>query len=168
MRIPGNGGFGVYFKVDSTRNNKCKKCGVPIGSNSRTLECRKCHRHPHDAQMRRPYYRMKMYGLSHSDFKGLLLLQGGKCPICKVDLVESPPDGTRSNIHVDHNHETGAVNGLLCSRCNPGRGYWHNDEATLARAIVWCRRERLGPNHHGECDELERKLMALLFPSSTG
>jgi len=44
----------------------------------------------------------------------LLTKQGFKCGICGEDLSNS--DNT--NRHVDHNHETGEVRGVMCRRCN--------------------------------------------------
>lgn len=54
----------------------------------------------------------KTYGLGSSDYAALLALQGGRCAICRAR-----PKSKR--LAVDHAHdETGAVRGLLCSRCN--------------------------------------------------
>lgn len=53
----------------------------------------------------------KTYGLASSDYDALLKRQGGKCAICRAR-----PKSKR--LAVDHDHKTGAVRGLLCSRCN--------------------------------------------------
>lgn len=53
----------------------------------------------------------KTYGLSPADYDRLLALQGGRCAICR-----GRPKSKR--LAVDHSHVTGAVRGLLCSRCN--------------------------------------------------
>jgi hypothetical protein len=42
--------------------------------------------------------------------------QGGKCAICKK------PPGTR-RFHLDHNHKTGEIRGLLCFSCNYKLGF---------------------------------------------
>jgi len=44
----------------------------------------------------------------------LLESQGYKCAICQLDLKEEQP----SNQHVDHNHTTGKIRGVLCRSCN--------------------------------------------------
>jgi hypothetical protein len=53
----------------------------------------------------------KTYGITGDDYAALLKRQGGKCAICRAR-----PKSKR--FAVDHNHVTGAVRGLLCSRCN--------------------------------------------------
>ena len=53
----------------------------------------------------------KTYGLTAEQYDDLLKRQGGKCAICR-----NKPKSKR--LAVDHDHGTGAVRGLLCSRCN--------------------------------------------------
>ncbi|UYL87156.1 endonuclease VII [Microbacterium phage OscarSo] len=53
----------------------------------------------------------KTYGITGDDYAALLKRQGGKCAICRAR-----PKSKR--LAVDHDHKTGAVRGLLCSRCN--------------------------------------------------
>lgn len=53
----------------------------------------------------------KTYGLAAGDYERLLVAQGGRCAICRAR-----PKSKR--LAVDHDHKTGAVRGLLCSRCN--------------------------------------------------
>lgn len=53
----------------------------------------------------------KTYGITGDDYGALLKRQGGRCAICRAR-----PKSKR--LAVDHNHKTGAVRGLLCSRCN--------------------------------------------------
>lgn len=54
---------------------------------------------------------VKTYGITADDYEELLKRQGGKCAICRAR-----PRSKR--LAVDHNHTTGEVRGLLCSRCN--------------------------------------------------
>lgn len=53
----------------------------------------------------------KVYGLTADEYEALLRLQGGKCAICRQRPVSR-------RLAVDHDHKTGAVRGLCCSRCN--------------------------------------------------
>lgn len=53
----------------------------------------------------------KTYGLTPDQYDALLKMQGGRCAICRAR-----PKSKR--LAVDHDHKTGAVRGLCCSRCN--------------------------------------------------
>lgn len=53
----------------------------------------------------------KTYGLGLGDYDRMLEAQEGRCAICRAR-----PKSKR--LAVDHDHKTGAVRGLLCSRCN--------------------------------------------------
>lgn len=55
----------------------------------------------------------RAYGITYDDFLLILDYQQYKCAICEQALK----DGDRF-LHVDHNHTTGKVRGLLCSQCN--------------------------------------------------
>jgi hypothetical protein len=60
--------------------------------------------------------RLAMYGLSESEYADMNASQHGVCAICK----KTPAEGT--NLRIDHDHNTGAVRGLLCHNCNVGIG----------------------------------------------
>lgn len=53
----------------------------------------------------------KTYGITGIEYDALLKRQGGRCAICRAR-----PKTIR--LAVDHDHKSGAVRGLLCSRCN--------------------------------------------------
>lgn len=55
---------------------------------------------------------MAKYGLTLEEYDRMLETQGGGCGICGG----TNPDGRR--LHVDHDHKTGKVRGLLCINCN--------------------------------------------------
>lgn len=65
------------------------------------------------------------YGLTVDDYERMLEGQDGVCAIC------TGPSG-RMRFHVDHNHTTGRVRGLLCSRCNSGLTLLENDQLLAA------------------------------------
>jgi hypothetical protein len=66
-------------------------------------------------------------GFTAEDYDRLLAAQGGGCAICKA-----PPKTRR--LHVDHDHKTGAVRGLLCHRCNRGLPTWVSPDWLLKAA----------------------------------
>ena len=58
------------------------------------------------------------YGVSPLDFESMFNFQDGKCAICSCSF---PIDSKQWC--VDHNHDTGAVRGLLCKKCNVSLGH---------------------------------------------
>ncbi len=52
------------------------------------------------------------------DYDRLYQIQQGKCVICKRHRIE-----LRYDLHVDHDHQTGIVRGLLCINCNTWLGW---------------------------------------------
>ena len=59
----------------------------------------------------RDRYLLKRYGITEADYDRMLADHNGICGICG-----NPPK--RQRLHVDHDHKTGRVRGLLCYRCN--------------------------------------------------
>lgn len=61
-------------------------------------------------------------GLTVAQYDELLKAQGGVCAICK--RPESILHHGKNNqvLAVDHDHDTGAIRGLLCFGCNIGLG----------------------------------------------
>jgi hypothetical protein len=66
---------------------------------------------------RRKPKRARELGITDAEYTARLEVQGGGCAICG-----NPPKTRR--LHVDHNHRTGTVRGLLCYRCNRQLGYY--------------------------------------------
>lgn len=74
---------------------------------------------------------LKSHGLELRDHERLMQAQGGVCAICK-----EPPRGVRA-LHIDHDHKTGLVRGLLCHSCNTSLGGFRDDPEALLRAIAY-------------------------------
>jgi hypothetical protein len=79
---------------------------------------------------------LREYGLTLDDYDRMLTGQGGGCAICG-----RPPKEGKS-LSVDHCHETGAVRGLLCFRCNFGLSYFAESGERMAIAADYLKRER--------------------------
>ena len=79
------------------------------------------------------------YGLTPEDRQRMIADQHGKCAICQnpFDLSKGTFHGA---VHVDHNHSTGKVRGLLCSQCNFGVGNFKEKIKTLKNAIEYLRK----------------------------
>jgi len=69
--------------------------------------------------------RAAKYGLTVTELDKLLEDQGGRCAICQE----------ASKVwHIDHNHETGKVRGVLCPGCNVGIGHLRESPEALRSA----------------------------------
>ena len=84
-----------------------------------------------DPKRQRDGHLRRTFGLSLAEYDDLLARQGGKCAICG----RPPREG--SSLHVDHDHETGEVRGLLCFRCNGGLGQFAEDGDRLRLAAEY-------------------------------
>lgn len=73
----------------------------------------------------------KKYGIAHDDAINLLYDQGNVCAICSTDTP------TEKGWCVDHDHATGKVRGILCSKCNSGIGFLGDDPDTVKRALAY-------------------------------
>lgn len=75
----------------------------------------------------------RVYGLDEKAFSALVALQGGQCAICG----SIRPGGHNNQWHIDHDHQTKHVRGLLCAKCNMGIGQLKDDPATLVKAFFY-------------------------------
>lgn len=71
---------------------------------------------------------LKKYDLNKEDYDIIYNNQEGKCAICKK---------FGKILHVDHNHVTNKIRGLLCNSCNNGLGLFKDDINILEKAILY-------------------------------
>jgi len=77
------------------------------------------------------------YNLSLKDYQSLLKSQNGVCAICGRAETRKNRYGGTCQLHIDHDHKTKKVRGLLCSKCNAGLGLFNDDIKLLKRAIKY-------------------------------
>lgn len=80
------------------------------------------------AKLREKKWAKQGIDITYSQYLSLLKNQDNKCYICRNESEA---------LVVDHNHETGAVRGLLCSKCNLGLGNFDDNPARLKRAVQY-------------------------------
>ncbi len=78
------------------------------------------------------------YGMTIEDYDSMLRQQGGACAICRRE----PSTGNGKVLHVDHDHATGRVRGLLCTNCNTGLGHFRDSTDALAAAAAYLQAHR--------------------------
>ena len=117
---------------DFPRNRNCKDGRHPY--------CKPCHNaRGHETRQRlygggRHYHLKRRYGIGAAEVEELIRAQGGVCAVCREHAPE----------HVDHDHATGKVRGVLCFGCNGGLGQFQDNVDWMARAIDYIRSHRDG------------------------
>jgi len=103
--------------------------------NRKRLEWANKNRGKRTFQARRSYLKIK-FGITQNEFNKLLNAQNFKCKICgeKYNMSIDKVGRVRPNFHIDHNHKTGEIRGLLCSKCNLGIGYFKDSKELLIKA----------------------------------
>ncbi|GGU79075.1 recombination endonuclease VII [Streptomyces albospinus] len=110
-------------------HKQCRRCGEikphsewhrnATASDGLSTRCKSCR-----AAEGRAGYSKREYGISEADRDAMLKEQWGLCPIC----LESDA------VHVDHDHATGRVRGVLCFSCNAALGQFKDRPDALRRA----------------------------------
>ena len=79
----------------------------------------------------RSYYRRR-YGLTIEEAE---VMRAGGCQICGETDGDAP--GRHGKLHIDHDHVTGRVRGVLCTNCNSGIGRFADNPELLRRAVEY-------------------------------
>lgn len=80
---------------------------------------------------RHRYNLASKFGLTPAEYEAMRVAQGGVCAIC-----QGPPQPNR-RLSVDHDHQTGRIRGLLCTRCNTGIGLLNDSPTVLQQAVKY-------------------------------
>lgn len=150
-------GENVY--LDSTNRRHCRVCqrermrdwreGTRVGyANSKKTHCAQGHEYTDENTMytinqngnpRRNcrecnkangyVHRFKKYGITERHFEEMLTFQSEQCAICGKSFEFAP--------HIDHDHSTGSVRGLLCYPCNAALGQMEDSVERLKTAIKY-------------------------------
>lgn len=116
----------IKAERDMSKSNRvlCKKCVT-----ERAKEWGRSNKSRWERQKRKSHLKKK-YDLSIEEYDKIIESQCGVCAICKGSLYDSR--GYRP--HVDHDHKTGKVRGVLCTSCNNSLGKFKDNKMHLLRA----------------------------------
>jgi hypothetical protein len=108
------------------RDTHCKVCTNAAIKDYRVRNVEKTRKSNSERQLK------KNYGITFDEYDKMLERQGGVCATCG-----KPPNGRR--LHVDHDHRTGKIRGLLCHGCNVALGSVDDNPSILQRLIEYLR-----------------------------
>lgn len=77
------------------------------------------------------------FGITTEDYQRMLAAQDGVCAIC-----HGTSTGRWEHFHVDHDHDTGNVRGLLCHHCNTAIGLLRDSAEFAERAAFYLRKHK--------------------------
>jgi hypothetical protein len=79
------------------------------------------------------------YGITTDIFNLMCADQDFECAICGQQVLWP------KKLHVDHDHRTLTIRGLLCGNCNRGLGMFGDDVETIKKAVKYLRENRYDP-----------------------
>lgn len=127
-------------KTQKSTNNFYRRANTKSGLDSECADCAKERdkkRYRRDIEKRKhqnKWATLKMkFGITKDHWQKMLTSQNGACAICRKIFDRS------DNTHVDHDHQTGRVRGLLCRKCNFAVGLLSDDPGTFDRAAKYLR-----------------------------
>ena len=130
--VPRRGKFESRAR-DELGRKWCKKCSQWLEESlfadsaaridGKFFHCRVCER---DTQLK------LNYGISLEEYHSILDLQNNVCAICGISQ-----DSSSRKFHVDHDHVTGSIRGILCHHCNTGLGAFRDRPESLLSAISY-------------------------------
>jgi Recombination endonuclease VII len=114
----------AFRPIDSFCKNKASRDGL-------AAYCKPCHnKRGRENKIKnwgstREYHLRGRYGIGQVEVDAMLEAQGGLCAVCR----KADPE------HVDHDHQTGKVRGMLCFNCNQALGNVR-DSVPVLRALI--------------------------------
>jgi DNA-directed RNA polymerase subunit RPC12/RpoP len=117
--------------LGSRKRVACPECGQDCGEGAGLAQHGRAKHQwvappPHEKIKRNHLW--SRYGIRLEQYEAMVVAQDGRCAICGSALEQ---------LHVDHDHETGEIRGLLCSNCNVAISQLGDDVETMESAIAY-------------------------------
>jgi len=133
--------FGEFSKCAANktgRQSACRVCDHEIYLRDRTSVLARAKKRMQWQENKVRYKGMELrrrFGITLEEYNVMLDDQNGVCKICKMPETREVLPGTIASLSVDHDHATGEVRGLLCSKCNSMLGFCNDSIDILLGAI---------------------------------
>ncbi|MCR4307302.1 MAG: endonuclease VII domain-containing protein [Candidatus Berkelbacteria bacterium] len=142
LRCGGDGPFWKDKNREDGLNPYCKKCAGAANKEWTSKNIEKVRQYTkkwtkENPKKMREHQRKYRYGMTPGRYDELFASQNGRCAICGSDT----PGGRGVDFHVDHDHNTGKVRGLLCTNCNHMIGIAHEETSIFSKAIKYLTRK---------------------------
>lgn len=115
----------------------CRECGQPKeqkefrrisrGKQTTQPDCKDCRSYKEFVRGLK-----RNYNITPEQYEEMLLAQDNRCICCGKHKSEF-----KRRLHVDHDHATGQIRGLLCTLCNPLVGFAKEDVKRLEMAVTY-------------------------------
>ena len=128
----------------------CAKCNTLKPASEyvkKRNDCKEC---------RSNYHSLSRYGIDNNELKKLLYQQDNKCAICLQSLKK------RSECHVDHDHQTKVIRGILCRNCNTALGLLRDNYENFERGSKYLKKYQYsngGYYLNNEINQLSNKIL---------
>ena len=125
---------------------RCPRCGetkpLPDFARNRSTKsgygsyCKPCHNSVVTENRQknhggnRSFWLTRRYRVDSAQVAWMILQQGGLCALCRTGKAK----------HVDHDHRTKRIRGILCFNCNRGLGKFGDNVELMGRAVDYLER----------------------------
>jgi hypothetical protein len=138
------------FIINNKEYKKCNLCNLDkllesynkcdLKKSKIRGECKECQRNTrkkysiNNYNPQKEYLRKatQMYKITEKEYTSLYKKSNGCCFVCKI-----PENNFKRRLHLDHDHLTGKVRGLLCKNCNNALGNVKDSKEILKRLIEY-------------------------------
>jgi hypothetical protein len=90
----------------------------------------------YNKKKKRIYHLETTYGITIDEYNKFFEQQKGRCKICGKHQKNF-----KNALHVDHDHKTGKIRGLLCGNCNRTLGYFNENPLIFIKMAKYVRNE---------------------------
>ncbi|HHT9147317.1 MAG TPA: endonuclease VII domain-containing protein [Candidatus Wunengus sp. YC61] len=135
--------FNTHYGNKDLHRHECRDCQkenqqkhYPLVRDKWNAKRRAQKDNPMEQQKRHHQHVKRKFGISHDDYNKMLLSQDGKCFLCGTENPNRNGEKV-GNFSVDHDHKTGKVRSLLCTKCNHGLGNFMDSPSLLRKAATY-------------------------------
>ena len=123
-----------FYKNKAARSGYASHCIICMSQMYKSSKYKKLRNEAYKRNQlkHRDYILRQNFGITLDEYRVKFKQQNGVCAIC---------GGINSDrsLAVDHNHKTGQIRGLLCSRCNPALGFLQENPDRITKILDYMR-----------------------------